>query len=201
MARTLVVVLAALSLLAAPPAISAGASSDAGFARTAKKAKKCKAKQVSVTVGKRKRVCRPLARLFPRPRAGDSRRIGVEGALSLDLGRVGGRRIPSLNTVLGRRRAATVRRKLMKLLPKLIKRVDKVGGARAAANLDDCGSAGPDFNQNTGGGSLGVSNGRGQISAAAGGGFRVRMTFPATNCDKFKAPPCPTAAGVVEGTP
>ena len=199
MARTLVVVLAALSLLAAPLAISAGASSDADFARTAKKAKKCKAKQVSVTVGKRKRVCRPLARFLPRPRAGDSRRIGVEGALSLDLGRVGGKRIPSLKSVLGRRRAATVRRKLLKLLPKLIKRVDKAGSARVAANLDDCGSAGPDFNQNTGGGSLGVSNGRGQISAPAGGGFRVRMTFPATNCDKFDAPPCPTAAGVVEG--
>ena len=199
MGSRLVVALIVTSLLAVPMAVASGQPADAGLAHAAK-AKKCKAKQVSVTVGKkRKRICRPLARLLPRPRAGDSRRIGVEAALSLDLSRVAGRRIPSLNTVLGRRRAATVRRRLLKLLPKLIKRVDKAGSARVAANLDDCGSAGPNFNQNTGGGSLGVSNGRGQISAPAGDGFRVKMTFPATNCNKFEVPPCPTAAGVVEG--
>ena len=59
MARSpvVVMVLAAPCLLAAPLANSAGASPDADLARTAKKAKKCKAKQVSVTVGRSASAC------------------------------------------------------------------------------------------------------------------------------------------------
>ena len=188
-----------MTLLAAPLALAAGDSADPDRGPLATAKKKCRATQVAVRVGKRTRICQPRARFFPRPRAGDSRRVGVEAVLGLDLGRVGRRRVPSLQSVLGRRRATTVRRKLLVLLPKLIRRVDAGTGARASANLDDCGATGPGFNENTNGGSIGASNGTGQMTAPAGGGFRVRVTFPVANCDKFEAAACPTAEGVVEG--
>jgi hypothetical protein len=200
----MLLLLATIGVLAAVTAPAALPSPDGPgtAAPAAKKAKKkCQRTQVRVTIGKRKRTCRPLKRFMPRPRAGDTRRIGVEGVLKLDLGRVGGRRIPTLESVLGRRRAGVARRRLLKMLPKLLRRVDRRGaGAQATASADGCRADGPGFNESTNGGSLGLSNGNGQMSADAGGGMRVQVTFPAGNCNLYDVPACPTAEGVVAGT-
>jgi hypothetical protein len=197
----ILLLLATIGVLAAVTAPAALPSPDGPgtAAPAAKKAKKCKRTQVRVTLGKRKRTCRPLKRFVPRPRAGDTRRIGVEGVLKLDFGRVGGRRIPSLESVLGRRRARVARGRLLKMLPKLLRRVDRGARGSAMASADGCRADGPTFNENANGGSLGLSNGNGQMSADAGGNTRVQVTFPAGNCNRYDVPACPTAEGVVAG--
>jgi hypothetical protein len=176
------IIIATASLLGLAPATEA-------------KTPKCKRGQIVLKVN-RKSVCRATKSVFPPAKAGDEVQIGFKNALAFSPPRAHGKRIRTLSSVLGRKRAAAVRRKLLKALPRLLARTRLT--ARAAAD-SDCAQNFSDFQENLNGGSLGVQNGQGQISATAGAGQTVSVTFPASNCNRFKAPPCPTAAGIVDG--
>src|SRR5689334_7029227 len=87
----------------------------------AKSKPKCKRGQVLVKVN-RKPGCRAAKSLFPKAK-GDELRTGLEAALSFRPVRRAGKRLKTISSVLGRRRTAAVRRKLLKALPVLLARL------------------------------------------------------------------------------
>jgi hypothetical protein len=169
----------------------------------AKAPKRCKPGKTVVTVN-RHAACRPLKQVLPRLKARDEVRSDVKAALSFQPRARGRKRPKTLQQVLGRRRAATVRRKLLKALPTLL---DRIGGppsaaARARATqviTDPCDPRVPDFKSKRSGIGLELSKGQATLTADAGP-LTVEVSFPGgIQCDRFKVPPCPTAAGVVDG--
>ena len=163
----------------------------------AKSKPKCKRGQVIVKVNT-KRGCRAAKSLLPKAK-GDQLRAGLEAALSFQPPRRAGKRLKTISSVLGHRRAAAVRRKLLKALPMLLAHLQATKPARAAALLDPCGDQVPDYETTRGGVDLGLSKGEATLNTSIEG-YSVHTSFPSTMaCDQFKAPACPTAAGAVEG--
>ena len=178
--------LASLALMPASPA-------------AAKSKRKCKRGQVAVTVNK-KPACRAAKSLLPKAKA-DQLRAGLEAALAFEPKRRAGKKLKTVSSVLGPRRAAAVRRKLLKALPALVARLRGTKPVRAAALLDPCSDKVPAFESTNAGVDLGLSKGQASLSADVGGRLSVVASFPSTSvCDQFKAPACPTAAGAVDGS-
>jgi hypothetical protein len=176
--------LASLALMPASPA-------------AAKSRPKCKRGQVAVTVNN-KPGCRAAKSLFAKAK-GDQVRAGLEAALAFEPARRAGKKFKTLSSVLGRRRAAALRRKLLKALPALLARIGG-GQARAAALVDPCSDKVPDFKADRSGVNLGLSKGQATLSADVGR-LSVEASFPSDfACDRFKVPACPTAAGAVDGS-
>ena len=187
---------ACIAIAFATAASLALAPSSASAAAAKRKPLKCKRGQMVLQVNRRP-VCRSVKGVFPAARAGDELQIGFRTALAFEPARIRGKRIRSISSVLGKRRAATVRRKLLKALPRLLARIQKAAPARAAA-AGDCVQNYPDFQEKLSGGSVGVKSGQGEMSADAGK-LSVTVSFPVGDCNRFKAPSCPTADGVVDG--
>jgi hypothetical protein len=170
-------------------------------AATAKRPKSCKPGRTLVTVN-RHAACRPLEKVTPRVKARDEVRSDLKAALSFQPKAKGHRRPKTLQQVLGRRRAAKVRRKLLKALPTLLHRIDaaRTSSARAAEVVTDpCDPRVPDFKSKSSGVGLELSKGQASLTVDAGS-LSVEVSFPGgIACDRFKVPPCPTAAGVVDG--
>jgi hypothetical protein len=166
----------------------------------AKSKPKCKRGQVAVTVNK-KPGCRAAKSLLPRAKVGDQLRASLQAALAFQPARRAGKKLKTISSVLGRRRAAAVRRKLLKALPTLVARLQGTKPGRAAALLDPCSDKAPDFESTKSGVDLGVSKGQATLSSDVGGRLSVVVSFPGDSvCNHFKAPACPTAAGAVDGS-
>lgn len=187
---SIAIAIATLSSIALMPASPAAA----------KTKPKCKRGQVAVTVNK-KAGCRAAKSLLPKAKAGDQLRAGLQAALAFQPARRAGKKLKSISSVLGRRRAAAVRRKLLKALPALVARLQGTKAGRAAALLDPCSDKVPDFESTNAGVDLGLSKGQASLSADVDGRLSVVASFPGGSaCDQFKAPACPTAAGAVDGS-
>ena len=183
---SIAITVATVAILALAPPAGAAAK---------RKPLKCKRGQIVLKVNKSP-VCRAVKGVFPAAKTGDELRIGFETALGFEPARVRGRQVRSMSSILGRQRARSVRRKLQQALPRLLAHRPKTARAAAAG---DCVADYPDFQENLNGGSIGVRNGQGQMSADAGGRKRVTISFPVGECNRFKAPACPTPDGVVDG--
>ncbi|HEY1285085.1 MAG TPA: hypothetical protein VGF04_03285 [Solirubrobacterales bacterium] len=171
----------------------------------------CRAGTVPVRVGKKK-TCRPLAKVFPKPKAVDLRLAYLRTVLRFDPAKVlRGKKRKRARTLQSGFGAAGRRaqRKLLKALPKALAFLDrKRGGAHAsripaesalASGGCQAGYAGPIGH--LGGASVGLlgDNG-GYIEASAGGSFRVRITFASCGgVGNFRLPQCPAADGSVDG--
>ncbi len=171
----------------------------------------CKGAKVPVTVGK-KTTCQPLAKAIPKPKAIDLRLAHLKDVLKFDPARaVHGKKRKRARTLQSGFGAAGKRaqKKLLKLLPKALRLIDRKGGGARPSRLGpgpafasaSCGpgEAGPIGH--TGGasvGTLGVNGG--YIDAPAGGGVRVRITFYSCGgTGSFHGiPECPTADGSVD---
>jgi hypothetical protein len=168
----------------------------------------CKAGQVAVKLGK-KTACRPFSKVFPKPRATDSRLAVLREALKFDPAKaVRGKRRKRARTLQSGFGAAGRRaqKKLLRLAPKALAFVDRkrmravfsrLSGPAAATASAGCeaGPAGP--TGHTGGGSIGALGDNGlYVDVPAGGGLRVRLTFVDCRGTTFRhIPECPTADG------
>ena len=160
------------------------------------KAKKCKRGQLVVKV-QGKKTCRARAKAFPNPRAGDARLSFLKTALGA--------------TPRGAKRAPKPARKaiakLRGIAPQVLAKVDALRArARSAAEVRaDCANA-PDSSSTTsvGGATVTVSTSGGTMGAemsVEANGYRVVADVSlGSECDGFKAPQCPTAAGALDGT-
>jgi hypothetical protein len=180
-----------------------------GHSSAGDSAAKCKGTKVLVKVGKRK-TCRPFAKLFPKPKAVDLRLAFLRTVLKFDPAKtVRGKKRKRARTLQSGFGAAGKRaqKKLLKLLPKALRMIDRKQGARASRLAPrpawasaGCapGPAGP-VGQ-TGGASIGsLGDNGGYVDAPVGNGLRVRVTFYSCGgVTRFSIPECPTADGKVD---
>ena len=178
-----------LVLMAATAVVVAVPDADA-------RVKKCKRGQLVVKV-QGKRTCRAVKKAFPKPRAGDPRLTFLRTALGARLRGV--KRPP--------KPARKMIAKLRSIAPQVLAKVDglRSAGARSAAVMRANCEGAPDVSSSTtvGGASVTVSSSGGstgaEISVSANGYRVVADVNLGSECDGFKAPSCPTAAGALDG--
>jgi hypothetical protein len=162
------------------------------------KTPKCKRGQLLVKVGK-KRVCKRTATLFPNPKAVDTRVDLVRRALAT-------RKVRRRHT---KRMPANVRAKILRLLPKVLKRVDAGQAARSArASPRDGGCAAPEdstYTSKDGNSTMTATMGADGFTLGLDGTTSAGIKFHfryITNegCNAFKVPACPQASGAVEAS-
>ena len=173
---------------------------------------RCNRSQVRVRVIGRT-TCRPLRKAVPKPSSGDPRLAFLEAALAPRVKGLRDRRGRRLLTPakLGGRPGAAARRGirvLRRVTPKVLARLDALGrrgrASAVARASGDC-SGGPSItsNESVGGADvkLTLGNSAGATMGVAVGGYRIVAKFDlASPCDRFDAPACPTADGVLEGS-
>lgn len=96
------------------------------------KAKKCRRGQVRVRLAKRRTVCRPFKKAFPKPRAGDPRQLVAGAMLMTDWSRLRdrrGRHVPSLPRLI-RRAGPRAQAALQRAMTRGLARVDAVQSVR-----------------------------------------------------------------------
>jgi hypothetical protein len=212
-------------LSAGAPIVDAAERNGGSVARAAKrKALSCRGAKVPVIVGKRK-TCRPIAKVLPKPKAVDLRLAYLRQVLRFDPAKAahGGKRkrartLQSGFGAAGRR----AQRKLLRLLPKALALVDRKrsrGDARSSTTRvshgppaapdvisrpaiasSGCDAGYPLGTGHVGGATVAVLGDNGMyIDAEAGGGLRVRVTFVDCRGTAFHhVPECPTASGSVD---
>jgi hypothetical protein len=209
--------LVVLAALAAAPAADArhDSSGPVGDDAAKRKAKKCRKGLVRVKVGKRV-TCRPLKQAFPKPRAGDPRKLFAQFIFKKDFSHFRNRRgkrpksLPKLIKKTGR----TGPKVLAQAMTEALARLDrmKTASARAAQSSSGCSGSGPrtsdSFTSGGGGGgpsatvgvTLGPDGGSVGIDVS-GNGTSVKVDMGLGLCDpnELEAPDCPTAAGKLEG--
>lgn len=209
--------LVVLAALAAAPAADARYDSSGPVADDAakRKAKKCRKGQVRVKVGKRV-TCRPLKQAFPKPRAGDPRKLFAQFIFKKDFSHFRNRRgkrpksLPKLIKKTGRAGP----RVLAQAMTAALARLDTMesASARAAQSSSGCSGGGPrtsdSFTSGGGGGgpsatvgvTLGPDGGSVGIDVS-GNGTSVKVDMGLGLCDpnELEAPDCPTAVGRLDG--
>ena len=213
MRRSILVLLLVVPLLVVEPA-----GAHFGTVPADPAAKKCKKGKVRVKVGKRRR-CVALRKAFPKPKAGDPRKLFTQGVLRRDLSRLRNRRgkhIPSLPKLIrkaGPRAPALLTRATSRGLTRLDAMAVSATGAslraQAAAGCDNLRQAPrqrDNFTQRSGGTSatVGVSLGPDGASMGielTGNEFSVSVDIDMGLCDpnEVEAPSCPTAVGRLQG--
>jgi hypothetical protein len=208
------IVLAALVLSTAAEAryASSGRVADSAAKR---KAKKCKKGKVRVKVGKRV-TCRPLKQAFPKPRAGDPRKLFAQFVFKKDFSHFRNRRgkrpksLPKLIRQAGR----TAPKVLARAMSLALARIDSMqsASARAAQRSSGCGGAGPrtsdTFTTGGGGGpraTVGVNLGPDGAEVGievTGNDMSIKVDMDLGLCEpnEVEAPDCPTAVGKLDGT-
>jgi hypothetical protein len=213
--------------LAIPLLFAGSAAAPASFgpvpADSAAKPKKCKKGKVKVKVGKRS-ACRPLKKVFPKPKAGDPRQLVTQSVLRTDWSRLRnrrGKRIPSLPKLirkLGPRAPALLARAASRGVARVDALEARATGARAAARARaaqasrDCavnsgGARQQDtFTTRSGGTSASVTStlgpeGAGMAIELSGNGMSVKVDMDLGLCDpnEVEAPQCPTSVGRLQG--
>jgi hypothetical protein len=206
-----------LAALAASTAAEARPDSSGPVADDAakRKAKKCKRGTVRVKVGKRV-TCRPLRQAFPKPRAGDPRKLFAQFVFKKDFSDFRNRRgkRPKSLPKLIRRTGRGAPKVLARAMSLGLARLDAMEGAsaRAAQSSSGCSGGGPRTSDRftsggRGGGpsatvdvSLGPDGGAVGIELT-GNGTSIKLDMDMGLCDpnEVEAPECPTAVGRLDG--
>jgi len=178
---------------------------------SAKGKKACKGSKVAVKVGK-KTTCAPFARLFPPPKAIDTRLSEIKQALKFDPASAAkGKKRKQIKKAQSSFRAASRRAqaKLLKVAPKALAFIDRHAGAAKSSSFPPgpaLASSGchPGPAGQTGGfegasvGMLGDNGG--YMDVPIGGGLHAKVTFVSCGgVTAFNIPACPTANGTVDG--
>ena len=196
---------------AAPVALADGSALES-VAVDGSKRVRCKRGQVRVRVVGRT-TCRPLRKAVPKPSSGDPRLAFLDAALAPRVQGLRDRRGRRLLTPakLGGRPGAAARRgirALRRVTPKVLARLDALGtrgraSAMARASADCSGGPAITSNETVGGAevSLTLGNSARATMGVPVGAYRIVAKFDlASPCDRFDAPACPTADGVLEGS-
>ncbi|MEA2427384.1 MAG: hypothetical protein QOF37_1012, partial [Thermoleophilaceae bacterium] len=192
-----------------------------------RKALKCRKGQVPVKVNRRKAGCRSLGAAVPPPKAGDSRLLLAHAALTDNLGGLRdrrGRRPPSLKALFHKVNPHAYAA-LQAAIPQGLTRLDGLAAAspntyfRPAAGfgplarvVPDCAKPGApppptssdSFSSSGGGEKLTATMTLGsQATLGLGiesGDYSIQLKITAGECNRFNAPDCPTAAGLIDAT-
>src|SRR3954470_6387465 len=192
---------AALGFLAAPAAALG-------------KTPKCKTGQMLVKVGK-KSVCKRTTTLFPNPKPADLRVEFVKFALAPATSKVPGKRGKRVRTFASFKAAKKVRKSILRLLPKVLAKVDAAQPVKAAS-LAARGSADPvaraagctapekpsTYTSKDGNSTMSASvSAEGTeigFDGTTSGGITIHFTYLTdAGCDPLKVPACPQASGEV----
>jgi hypothetical protein len=179
-----------------------------------RKAKKCRKGTVRVKVGRRV-TCRPLKQAFPKPRAGDPRKLFAQFVFKKDFSHFRnrrGKRAKSLPKLI-RKAGRTAPKVLARAMSLALARVDSMqsASARAAQSSSGCGRGGPrssdSFTTGGGGGpraTVGVDlgpDGAEMGIEVTGNDTSIKVDMDLGLCEpnEVEAPDCPTAVGKLDG--
>ncbi len=199
-----------------PSAIASDEATEAQAAKGKKKPRKCTKGKVPVTINGRRR-CQTLKAALPKPKAADERLLAAKAALHLDLGQIRdrrGRRAVSVAKLLGpkgMRTAEVAVKQSLATLDRLRARplfASASAPPLATASIEGCiePEGRPDRSTEIKGKGFDakVDMGKGEATIGidlGGGGVRAEVEFGiCEDEDRFKAPECPDAEGMLEAS-